>query len=243
MVNTSRIERAYMGYRKSICLLLMIVAMPLGADTSQSIAHMVTTPVNLAPSEWDELYFASLSDENKKMVLSIIKSNRQLLAVVRGAVFNGADAFLKAYADIVQYHSQSMTLFLPTPQHALGCTMLPCFESYRGALEVYQAHMPIIQALEIVPSIYTVWERLSEFLPTDPQANADLLKRGITKALRNKQLKVDIKQMVVDQISYLNGVIDHINTHYAQLVIEQEQLERQVEELMAKMKQEQDVAN
>jgi len=230
-------------YKKKFVLLLLIVAgVCVAADTNQP-AQTVTTSVVLAPQEWDALYFVPLSDENKKIVLSILKSNRQLLDVVKRDVFNGADAFLKAYADIVQYHSQSMTLFLPTPQQALGCTMLPCIESYRAALAVYQTNVPVIQALEILPSIYAVWQRLSEFLPTDPHANADLLKRGIAKALRNKQLKADIKQTVQDQVSCLNGVIDYINTHYAQLAREQEQLERQVEELMAKMKQEQDAAN
>jgi hypothetical protein len=229
--------------KKFVLPLLMIAGMCLGVDTNQPELETEKKQEFLAPDNWDVRYFTPLSNEHKKMVLSILKSNRELLDVVKRDVFNGADAFLKAYADIVQYHAQSMTLFLPTTQQALGCTMLPCIESYRGALEVYQTHLPIIQALEIVPSIYTVWQKLSEFIPADPQANADLLKRGIAKALRNNQLKADIKQTVQDQACYLDALIAHINMHHAQVALEQEQLEHQVEELMRTMKQEQDMTN
>ncbi len=211
-------------------------------------AHTPTTKADeinkelLAPGVWDERYFASLSDDNKKVVLSIIKSNKQLLDGVKRDVFNGADAFLKAYADIVQYHAQSMTLFVPTQQQTIACTMLPCADSYQSALEIYQTNLPIIQALEIIPPIYIVWQQLSEFIPTDSQADVDALKKGITKALRSKELKNTIKQTVTDQVQYLDAIIDYITAHYDQLVREQEQLELQVAELIATMKQEQDVA-
>ena len=172
-------------YKKMfVLLLLMAGGVCAGADTDQAVAAIENKQMVLAPDEWDVLHFISLTDENKKIVLSILKSNRQLLDVVKKDIFNGADAFLKAYADIVQYHQQSMTLFLPTEQQALACTMLPCGEGYRAALDTYQTNLPIIQALEIVPSIYTVWQKLSDFMPTDSQTGAELLKRGIAKALR-----------------------------------------------------------
>jgi hypothetical protein len=226
---------------KKMCMIfgMMVVSMCTAVADTPVMEHV---PVVMTPAEWDALYFVPLTDENKKMVLSILKSNRQLLAVVRKDVLHGADAFLKAYSDIVQYHQQSMTLFLPTPNQALGCSMLPCAKSYHEALEIYRVHEPLIQALEVVPSIYTVWQRLSDFLPTDPHAGADELKRGVTKALRNKQLKMDIKQAVQEQITYLNSFIEYINTQYAQVAREQEQLEVQVEELIQKMKQEQAMA-
>jgi|GEM_PF-3008730 len=226
---------------KKMFIIWGMLAISLWTVVAQQAA-LERTQIVIAPAEWDTLYFMPLTDEHKKMVLSILKSNKQLLTVVEKDVFNGADAFLKAYSDIVQYHQDSMTLFLPTPNQVFGCTMLPCIKSYREALETYRAYEPLIQALEVVPSIYTVWQKLSDFLPTEPQAGADELKRGVTKALRNRELKVNIKQAVQQQITYLHSFIEYINTNYAQLAREQEQLEVQAEEFIQKMKQEQTTA-
>jgi hypothetical protein len=205
----------------------------LHADTSFDSGE-IASKHEFNVQEWELRYFNPLSDQYKKLVIGTFKTVQGLLREVQRNIHKGADAFLSASSDLLNIYNQTMLVLLPSKQEIDRCFMLPCHVAYKASLDKYQKYEPLIAALDILPSIDLVWKNFEQFLPTDGNVTPEILKQGITKALRKGIIKKQIDQVLSNQIDILGKALAYIAQVYPDLVIEQQIEQEELEKTIKK---------
>ena len=183
---------------------------------------------------WDLRLFNPLSDQYKKLVIGTFKTVQEMLKEVQRNVHKGADAFLSASSDLLNIYNQTMVVLLPSQQETARCFMLPCHAAYKASLDKYQKYEPLVAALDMLPAIDLVWKNFEQFLPADGNVTPEILKQGITKALRKATIKKKIDRALSDQIDMLRKTLAYIAQIYPDLVIEQQIEQEELEKTIKK---------
>lgn len=104
-----------------------------------------------------------------------------------------------------------------------------------------ELRLPMMKALEILPSVKEVFESATRFLPTNKENMTEQdIKRAMNKAFRNKETKAELKTILKKQCAEINGYSDYINAMYAQEVAElKAQVQAQMQELLSAMQERQ----
>lgn len=220
---------------KKTALFLFSMSLVIGApmvakEDKQKQVSMATAP--LTPEIWDRQIFAPLEIEHKLEVIGIVQATQQCFQNMSDAVDKGADTFWESLGLIVQIYGQVAKGFMP---HAEICfSMAPIIKEL-------EAKLPMIKALEILPSVKEVFESATRFLPTNKENMTEQdAKRAMNKAFRNKETKAELKTILKKQCAEINGYADYINTRYAQEVAEfKAQAQVQMQEFLSAMQERQ----
>jgi hypothetical protein len=184
----------------------------------------------LTPALWDEQYFASLTSDHKKEVISALQGVQKCFQNTYEAVDKGTDAFWESLGIIIQIYSQITKTF--------GSRSEVCFD-VASVVKELEVKLPMIKALEILPSAKEVFDAATRFLPTSKENMTEQdMKRAMNKTFRNKETKIELKRILKKQCDYLNNYVTYINTHYAQEVAELEEIIKvQMQEFLSKMQE------
>lgn len=217
-----------------LCGLGLIIGSPLFAKKEQP-KQVAVSAQELTPVEWDQHYFASLANEHKRDVIGILQATQTLLKNTYDSVDKGVDTFMKSYEQIVQFYGQIAMTFVPRADMCLS--MSPIIKD----LEI---KLPMIKALEVLPSAQNIFDAITRYLPTDKTSMTEEdLNRALNKVFRNKESKAELRTILKTQCDAINGYVTYLNAKYAQEVAELEefkaQMQAQIEEMISKMQAQQ----
>lgn len=216
---------------KNIALFLCSIS--LIASFLPVIAHAekrVIVIEQLTPEMWDQQRFASLVSEHKRDVIGILQATQKCFQNMHDSVDKGAETFLESLEVAVKFYSQiAMTLTSPT-EICLNISSLS---------NDIETKLPMLKALEVLPSIKEVFESATRFLTAKENMSEQDLKRALNKVFRNKESKADIKMLLKKQCADINGYIKYVNAHYPEAVAELAELKVQMQELISKMQEQQ----
>jgi len=169
----------------------------------------------LTPEVWDTSLFKPLSITSKKLVIGYAEAAEHVFRSCAQAVDKGTDAFLDAYNMLMQFYTQ-----------IANGGLVPFTEEYKRDM------LPAFPSLTILPTFDKAWNKVQHLLPQDEQDIEKALKRATSRALRNKEYKKDIKDILLQQANELKCYVDYINKHYPELCSE---LKKEQEQMMAQM--------
>lgn len=214
-----------------LCGISLVVATPMVMAKTQS-KQVVMAAEQLTPAMWDQQIFAPLTTEYKMQVIGIVQATQQCFQNMSDAVDKGADSFWESLGLIVQIYGQVAKSFIPQAEICLS--MAPMIKELEEKL-------PMIKALEILPSVKEVFESATRFLPTNKENMTEQdIKRAMNKAFRNKETKAELKAILKKQCAEISGYADYINKVYAQEVAElKAQVQAQMQEILSKMQEHQ----
>jgi hypothetical protein len=186
----------------------------------------------LTPEMWDQQLFAPLATEHKMEVIGIVQATQQCFQNMSDAVDKGVDTFWESLGLIVQIYGQVAKGFMPRAELCL---------SMSPVVKEVELRLPMMKALEILPSVKEVFESATRFLPTNKENMTEQdIKRAMNKAFRNKETKAELKTILKKQCAEINGYSDYINAMYAQEVAElKAQVQAQMQELLSAMQERQ----
>jgi hypothetical protein len=210
-----------------LCGISLMNTVPMRAHQDQ-YGHVSVE--QLTPQTWDGYHFAALNAEQKRDVIGILQATEECFQNMYNAVDKGVDAFLKPLEVTVQLYSQiAMTLTAP------GDVCL----SMSPVIKELESKLPMIRALEILPSVKDIFDSVTRFLEAKENMTEQDLKRAINKAFRNKEIKTEIKAMLKKQCAVLANYVGYVSKHYPQEVAELAALKIQMQELISKMQENQ----
>jgi len=211
----------------------LIIGLPMIANEKKD-AQIITTVEQLTPEMWDKQCFASLVSEHKTEVIGILQLTQKCFQNTYDSVDKGADAFMESLELVVKIYTQIVMSFTPRAEMCLN--ILPIIRE----LEI---KLPMIKALEILPSAKDVFEAATRFLSVQENMNEQDLKRAVKRVLRNKETKTEIKMILQKQCADIDGYITYIDAKYPQEVAKlaelKAQAQAQIEELVSKMQEQQ----
>jgi len=184
----------------------------------------------LTPEMWNQQRFSSLISEHKRDVIGILQATQKCFKGMYDSVDKGADTFLEALELTIKFYTQIAMTFTANTEICLGMSPI---------INELEAKLPMIKALEILPSAKDVFEVATRFLSAKENMTEQDLKRALNKALRNKEIKTELKTILKKQCADIDGYINYVNANYAQEVTELAELKAQMQELLSKMQEQQ----
>ncbi len=211
-----------------LCSIILVSGfLPMIAQEEQK---QVAITVQLTPEAWNNQRFASLISEHKRDVIGILQATQKCFNSMHDSVDKGVDTFLESLELTIKFYTQIAMTFTATTEICLSMTPI---------INELETKLPMIKALEILPSAKDVFEVATRFLSAKENMTEQDLKRALNKALRNKEIKAELKMILKKQCADIDGYINYVNINYAQEVAELAELKAQMQELLSKMQEQQ----